>query len=118
MRFQDLKHLDAAMEAFSACADVNTLLGTLFAHIRDLFHMEAAFVWLTVDGEHSHLYLTEGVPAPVAARFQRLKISVSGERTIARRLHQRGYRAVLAAPLRVQGKMGVWLRPVRSAPAA
>src|SRR6267142_2054019 len=99
MRLQDLKHLDAAMEAFTACADVDMLLGTLFAHTRDLFHMEAAFVWLTVDGEQSHLYLTEGVPAPVAARLQRLKISASGERMIARRLHQWGYRAVLAAPL-------------------
>ena len=66
MRLQDLKHLDAAMEAFTACVDVDMLLGTLFAHTRDLFHMEAAFVWLTVDGEQSRLHLTEGVPASVA----------------------------------------------------
>ena len=105
MRLQDLKHLDATMEAFTACADVDMLLGTLLAHTRDLFHMEAVFIWLTVDGEQSHLYRTEGVPAPVAARLQHLKLSANGERTIARRLHQRGYRAVLAAPLRVQGKM-------------
>jgi signal transduction histidine kinase len=105
MRLQDLKHLDAAMEAFAACANVDMLLGTLFAHTRDLLHMEAAFVWLTVDGEQSRLYLTEGAPTPVAARLQRLKISASGERTITRRLHKLGYHAVLAAPLRVQGKM-------------
>jgi len=105
MRLQDLKHLDAAMEAFTACVDVDMLLGTLFDHTRDLFHMEAAFVWLTVDGEQSRLHLTEGVPASVAARLQRLKISASAKRTIARRLHKLGYRAVLAAPLRVQGKM-------------
>jgi signal transduction histidine kinase len=105
MRLQDLKHLDAAMEVFTACADADMLLSTLFDHTRDLFHMEAAFVWLTVDGEQSRLHLTEGVPASVAARLQRLKISASATRTIARRLHKLGYRAVLAAPLRVQGKM-------------
>ena len=77
MRLQDLKHLDAAMEAFTACVDVDMLLGTLFAHTRDLFHMEAAFVWLTVDGEQSRLHLTEGAPTQVAARLQRLKISPS-----------------------------------------
>jgi signal transduction histidine kinase len=105
MRLQDLKHLDAAMEAFTACIDVDMLFGTLFVHTRDLFHMEAAFVWLTVDAEQSRLYRTEGVPAPIAAGLQRLKISASGERTIAKRLHQLGYRTVLAAPLRVHGKM-------------
>jgi signal transduction histidine kinase len=105
MRLQDLKHLDAALEAFTACVNVDMLLGTLLAHIRDLFHVEATFVWLTVNAEQSRLYLTEGVPAPVAARLQRLKTSASGERTIVRRLYKLGYRAVLAAPLRVQGKM-------------
>ena len=105
MRLQDLKHLDAALEAFTTCANVDILLSTLFAHIRELFHMEAAFVWLPVNGGQSRLYRTEGALAPVAARLQRLKISVSGERTIARRLHKLGYRAVLAAPLCVQGKM-------------
>jgi signal transduction histidine kinase len=105
MRLQDLKHLDAAMEALTACVDVDMLLGTLFDHTRALFHMEAAFVWLIVDGDQSRLHLTAGVPASVAARLQRLKISASATRTIARRLHKLGYRAVLAAPLRVQGKM-------------
>jgi signal transduction histidine kinase len=105
MRLQDLKHLDAAMEAFTACVDVDMLFGTLFAHTRDLFHMEAMFVWLTVDTKQSRLYRTEGVPAPIAAGLQRLKISASGERMIARRLHQLGYRTVLTAPLRLQGKM-------------
>jgi signal transduction histidine kinase len=105
MRLQDLKHLYAAMEAFTACANVDMLLGTLLAHIRDLFHLEATFVWLTVNAEQSRLYLTEGVPALVAARLRRLKTSARGERTIARRLYKLGYRTVLAAPLRVQGKM-------------
>jgi signal transduction histidine kinase len=105
MRLRDLKHFETAMEALTACVDVDTLLGTLLAHIRDLFHMEAAFVWLTADGEQSRLHLADGVPASVASRLQRLKISASGERTITRRLHKLGYRAVLAVPLRVQGKV-------------
>ena len=105
MRLQDLKHLDPAMQAFTACVNVDMLLATLLHYIRDLFHMEATFVWLTVNAEQSRLYLTEGVPAPVAARLRRLKISVSGEHAIARRFYKLGYRAVLSAPLRVQGKM-------------
>ncbi len=105
MRLQDLEHLDGALEAFTTCANVDMLLSTLFAHIRDMFHMEAAFVWVAVNGGQSHLYRTEGALAPVAARLQRLKISVNGERTIARRLHKLGYRATLAASLCVHGKM-------------
>jgi K+-sensing histidine kinase KdpD len=105
MRLRDLKHLDAALEALTACTDVDTLLGALFAHTRDLFHMEAAFVWLTADEKQSYLHLTEGVPASVASSLQRVTISASGDRTIARRLHTLGYRPVLTAPLRVQGRM-------------
>ena len=68
--------------------------------------MEAAFVWLTVNTQSSHVYIcTEGVPAPVAARLRRLKISASVRTHDRRRFHKLGYRAVLAAPLRVQGKM-------------
>jgi K+-sensing histidine kinase KdpD len=105
MRLRDLKHFETAMEALTACVDVDMLLGTLLVHIRDLFHMEAAFVWLTADGEQSRLHLANGVPASVASRLQRLKIAARGERTIARRLHKLGYRTVLAVPLRVQGKV-------------
>jgi signal transduction histidine kinase len=105
MRLRDLKHLDAALEALTACVDADMLLGALIGHTRNLFHMEAAFVWLTTHDKQSRLHLTEGVPASVASRLQRLTISASGERTIARRLHKLGYRTVLAAPLRVQGRM-------------
>jgi signal transduction histidine kinase len=105
MRLRDLKHFDAALEALTACVDADMLLGALIGHTRNLFHMEAAFVWLTTNEKQSRLHLTEGVPASVASRLQRLTISASGERTIARRLHKLGYRAVLAAPLRVQGRM-------------
>jgi signal transduction histidine kinase len=105
MRLQDIKHLETAMKAFTACVDVDMLLGTLLAHIRDLFHMEAAFVWLAADGEQSHLYRTEGVPASVASRLQRLKMSASGGRTVASRLHKLAYRAVLVAPLQVHGSL-------------
>jgi signal transduction histidine kinase len=104
MRLQDLTRLDAAIEALAVCTDVDMLFATLLAHMRDLFNMEAAFVWLTADGEAARLSHAEGASAPIAARLQRLKISASGERTAARRLHKLGYRAVLAAPLRTQGK--------------
>jgi signal transduction histidine kinase len=104
MRAQDLTHLDAAIEALTVCTDVDMLFATLLARLRDVFHMEAAFVWLTADGEASRLSHAEGVSTPVAARLQRLKISASGDRTVARRLHRLGYRAVLAAPLCTQGK--------------
>jgi hypothetical protein len=79
MRLQDLNHLDVALETFTACANVDMLFNTLFAHIRDLFHLEAAFVWLAVNGEQSRLYRTEGALAPVAARLQRLKLSMNGD---------------------------------------
>jgi signal transduction histidine kinase len=105
MRLQDLKHLDTALEAFAACDNVDMLLAALFTHIRALFHMEAAFVWLAIDGEQLHFYRAEGVLAPLAARFQPVKISMSAERTIARRLHKLGYGTVLAAPLGLHGKM-------------
>ena len=105
MRLQDLKHLETAMKAFTACVDVDMLLSTLLAHTRDLFHMEAAFVWLAADGEQSHLYRTEGAPASVASRLQRLKMSASGGRTVASRLHKLAYRAVLVAPLQVHSSM-------------
>jgi signal transduction histidine kinase len=105
MRLQDLKHLETAMEAFTACVDVDMLLGTLLAHTRDLFHMEAAFLWLAADGEQSRLHRTEGVPASAAARLQRLKMSARGGRAVASRLHKLGYRAVLVAPLQVHGRM-------------
>jgi hypothetical protein len=105
MRLQDLKHLETAMEAFTTCVDVDMLLGTLLAHTRDLFHMEAVFVWLAADGEQSRLHSTEGVPASVASRLQRLKMSASGGRTVARRLHKLGYRAVLVAPIQVHDSM-------------
>jgi K+-sensing histidine kinase KdpD len=105
MRLQDLKHLDAAVEGLTACTDVDTLFNTLCAHTRRLFHMEAAFVWLSATGEQSRLHRTESVPESVAARLQRLKLTANAERTVARRLHQLGYRSVLAAPLRVQGKV-------------
>jgi signal transduction histidine kinase len=105
MRLQDLKHLETAIEAFPACVDVDMLLSVLLAHTRDLFHMEAAFVWLVTHGEQSRLHRTEGVPASVASRLQRLKMSARGGRTVAGRLHKLGYRAVLVAPLQVHGRM-------------
>jgi K+-sensing histidine kinase KdpD len=105
MRLQDLKQLDAAMESLTACADVDTLFNTLCAHTRGLFHMEAAFIWLSATGEQSRLHRTEGVPEAVAARLGRLKLAANAERTVTRRLHHLGYRSVLAAPLRVQGRV-------------
>jgi signal transduction histidine kinase len=105
MRLQDLNHLEAAMEAFAACVEVDRLLATLLTSIRHLFHMDAAFVWLVADDEGSRLQLSDGAPPSVASRLQRLKMAASGERTVARRLHKLGYRTVLSAPLRVHASI-------------
>ncbi len=102
MRLQQLKHLEAAMEAFAACVDVDTLLAALLADIRHLFHMDAAFVWLAADGDLSRLQLSDGAPPSVVSRLHHLKMSASIERRVARRLHQSGYRTVLSAPLRIR----------------
>jgi K+-sensing histidine kinase KdpD len=104
MRLQDLNHLEAAMEAFAACVDVDLLLATLLTNIRHLFHMDAAFVWLAADGEWSRLQLSDGAPPSVTSRLQHFKMAASGARTVARRLRQLGYRTVLAAPLRVHAR--------------
>jgi signal transduction histidine kinase len=101
MRLQDLNHLEAAMEAYAAYVDVDLLLATLLTSIRHLFHMDAAFVWLVGDDERSHLQLSDGAPASVTSRLQRLRMTASGERTVARCLRQLGYRTVLSASLRV-----------------
>jgi K+-sensing histidine kinase KdpD len=99
MRLQHLRHLAAAMQACSACADLEALIAVLLAHLRQLFPVEVAFVWLMRDGEQLHLHHAEGVPPAVASRLQLMKRSASGERSVARRLHRQGYRRVLAAPL-------------------
>src|SRR5262245_4883038 len=104
MRLQDLRQFDTAVESLTACGDVDMLLGTLLDRIRALFRTEGGFIWLTTEGEKSYLHLAEGAPASVVARLQRLKISPNGERAITRRLHKLGYRAVLAAPMRLHGK--------------
>jgi signal transduction histidine kinase len=104
MRLQDLNQLEAAMEAFAACADVDLLLATLLTSIRHLFHADAAFVWLVADDERLRLQLSDGAPASVASRLHHLKIATSGARTVARRLHKLGYRSVLSAPLRVHAR--------------
>ncbi|HSF33304.1 MAG TPA: GAF domain-containing protein [Candidatus Tectomicrobia bacterium] len=100
MRLQQLKHLEAAMEAFAAYVDVDTLLAALLADIRHLFHMDAAFVWLAAEGDLFRLQLADGASASVVSRLQRVKMSASGVRNVARRLRQLGYHTVLPAPLR------------------
>jgi signal transduction histidine kinase len=105
MQLQQLGQLASAMEAFSACTDVDALLATLGAHGRQLFHIEAALVWRFVAEEGLHLHHAQGVPATVASRLQLMPLPTSGERAVARRLHRLGYRRVLAAPLLVPGRM-------------
>lgn len=105
MRLQDFKHLEAAMEAFTACVDEDMLLTTLLTSTQRLFHREAAFIWLAAEADQLHLRLAEGAPATVTSSLQRMRGSASGERTVARRLHKLGYLAVLAAPLRVHDRM-------------
>jgi signal transduction histidine kinase len=105
MRLQHLKDYVAAIEAFSACADVDALMAALLAHTRHLFRVEVAFVWLVGDGEQLHLHQAEGIPAVVASRLRQMKISASAERSVARRLHRLAYRGVLAAPLRAPTRM-------------
>jgi signal transduction histidine kinase len=101
MRLQQLQQLAAAMQAFSECADVDALLATLVAHIRQLFHIEAGLVWLVVDEERLRLHHAQGVAPAASSSLQLLKMPASGQPAVARRLYRLGYRSVLVAPLRV-----------------
>jgi signal transduction histidine kinase len=105
MQFQHLRHLAATMDAYSACLDVDALVAALLAHTRQLFPAEVAFVWLMGDGEQLHLRRAEGIPGAVGSRLRLMKMSVSGERSVVRQLRRLGYRAVLAAPLRLPTRM-------------
>jgi GAF domain len=117
MRLQHLKRLVTAMEACSVCVDLEALIVALLAHIRQLFPVEVAFVWLIRDGEQLHLHHAEGVPPAVASRLQLMKRTAGGERSVARRLQRQGYRSVLAAPLgqppRMLGMVAVGSRRAR-----
>ena len=105
MRLQDLKHLEATMEALTACVDVDVLLATLLAHTQQIFHMDVAFVWLAPDEGQLRLHLVQGVPPSEVSPLQRLQISATGARTVSKRLYRLGYHTVLAAPLRVHARI-------------
>jgi signal transduction histidine kinase len=104
MRLQDLKHLEAAMEAFTTCVDGDMLLATLLTYTQRLFHTQFAGIWLAAEGDRLHLHLADGASAAVTSGLQRVKMSAHGERSVARRLHTLGYRAILTAPLRLHAR--------------
>jgi K+-sensing histidine kinase KdpD len=117
MRLDHCKRLVAGLEACTVCADLEALMAALLTHIRQLFPVEVAFIWLIRDGEQLHLHRAEGVPPALASRLQLLKRTVSGERSVARQLQRQGYRRVLAAPLsrpeRMLGMVAVGSRRAR-----